>query len=204
MPIFHEQGERETERKERTAKLEWLYDKYNRLIYVVAYKMVGHHEDAEDILMLVWETLIKCVDRIEDIKNPKIKGLMVLITERRAIDFLRKRYKYRDIEVLTDIIEGTPFYVTTEEHYDESELHEVIRNLPKKYAEVLFLFYVYGFSGSEIADILGIKTPAVMKRLERARKKLKKELQDAGLMDSDQRLKKVREEKEVEICMQRA
>lgn len=178
---------RDIDRDESTEKIEWLYDKYSRLVYVVANKFVGHHEDAEDVLMLVWETMIKCVDRIEDIKDPKVKGLIVLITERRAIDFLRKRYKNREIEMLTDIIESSPFYATMDQHYEMSEITEVIRHLPKKYAEVLSLYYIYGFNGNEMAEILEVKMPAVMKRLQRARACLKQELEEAGVLEPEKK-----------------
>lgn len=50
--------------------------------------------------------------------------------------------------------------------------------MPKKYSEVLILYYVNGFSGKEIAELLGIKEDAVMARLSRGRKRLKKELSD--------------------------
>lgn len=36
-------------------KIEKLYEKYNRLMYVVAFNILKHGEDAEDVVMGTWE-----------------------------------------------------------------------------------------------------------------------------------------------------
>lgn len=58
------------------------------------------------------------------------------------------------------------------------ELYQVLRNIPKKYSEVLILYYVNGFTGKEIANLLGLREDAVMTRLSRGRKRLKREMSD--------------------------
>ena len=35
-------------------KIVKLYEKYNRLMYVIAYNIVQHHEDAEDVVLAAW------------------------------------------------------------------------------------------------------------------------------------------------------
>ncbi len=39
-------------------KVEKLYEKYRKLMYVVAYNILKHHEDAEDAVIESWEKII--------------------------------------------------------------------------------------------------------------------------------------------------
>lgn len=45
-------------------KLELLYEKYNRLMYVVAMRVLHHPQDAEDACLTSWEKVIKNLDKI--------------------------------------------------------------------------------------------------------------------------------------------
>ena len=47
-----------------------------------------------------------------------------------------------------------------------------IANLPRKYREIILLYYYQGMNLHEIAQILGISSPAASKRLKQARHKL--------------------------------
>ncbi len=58
---------------------------------------------------------------------------------------------------------------------DRKLLHNAINRLESDYREPLLLQVIAGFSGKEIADILGLNNNAVMTRLFRARGKLKVE-----------------------------
>ena len=59
---------------------------------------------------------------------------------------------------------------------DRELLHNAINRLASDYREPLLLQVIGGFSGKEIADILGLNSNTVMTRLFRARIKLKQEL----------------------------
>lgn len=163
---------------ENERKIEKLYEKYNRLMYVVVYNILKNHEDSEDVVIESWEKIIRHLDKIGEIDCQETKSFIVIITERTAIDFYRKRKKRDNIRVLTDEYEMSPYFVTKDKALDNIELHQIMENIPKKYSEVLILYYVNGFSGKEIADLLGIKEAAVMARLSRGRKHLRKELEN--------------------------
>ena len=135
-------------------KIVKLYEKYNRLMYVIAYNIVQHHEDAEDVVLAAWERIIKNLDKISKIDCQETKALIVIIVERIAIDFYR-----RNKRTLSKII-----------------YKDVLQNIPKKYAEVLILYYVNGYKSREIASFLNITESNVTQRLSRARKFLRKEL----------------------------
>lgn len=158
-------------------KVEKLYEKYHRLMYVVAYNILRNHEDTEDVVIESWEKIIRHLDKINKIDCQETKSFLVIIVERTAIDCYRKNKKHGNVRVLVEEYETSPYFVARDRALDNVELYQVIDRLPKKYSEVLLLYYVNGFNGKEIADLLGVKENAVMTRLSRGRKRLREELE---------------------------
>lgn len=157
-------------------KVEKLYEKYHKLMYALAYNILKHHEDAEDAVIESWEKIIRHLDKVSEIDCQETKSFLVIVVERTSIDYYRKNKKRSTVQVLMDEYEESPYFATKDKALENSELYQVIRNVPKKYSEVLILHYVNGFTGKEIGSLLGIKEDAVMARLSRGRKRLKKEL----------------------------
>ncbi len=123
-----------------------------------------------------WEKIIRHLDKINKIDCQETKNFFVIVVERTAIDCYRKNKKRNAVQVLIDEYEESPYFATKDKALENLEFNQVLRHIPKKYSEVLMLYYVNGFTGKEIANLLGIKEAAVMARLSRGRKRLKKEL----------------------------
>jgi RNA polymerase sigma-70 factor (ECF subfamily) len=157
-------------------KVEKLYEKYHKLMYVLAYNILKNHEDAEDTVIASWEKIICHLDKINEIDCQETKSFFVIVVERTAIDYYRKNKRQSSVQVLLEEYEESPYFAAKDKTLENLELYEVLRHIPKKYSEVLLLYYVNGFTGKEIANLLGIKEDAVMARLSRGRKRLKKEL----------------------------
>lgn len=94
---------------EEKRKIEKLYEKYNRLMYTVAFKVLKHSEDAEDALMEAWEKIIAHLDKINEIDCQETKSFLVIITERTAIDLYRKKSKRGKRMVVLMESEDSPF-----------------------------------------------------------------------------------------------
>ena len=156
-------------------KLELLYEKYNRLMYVVAMRVLHHPQDAEDACLTSWEKVIKNLDKIDKIDCQKTKSFLVIIVERTAIDLYRKNQKKNQKVQEMDEFETSPFFCKHESGYGESEMMEVFHKIPKLYAEVLILRYVNELGVSEIAELLNIKQNTVSKRIARGIAIIRKE-----------------------------
>ena len=167
-------------------KLELLYEKYNRLMYVVAMRVLHHPQDAEDACLTSWEKVIKNLDKIDKsfvncysnkddkIDCQKTKSFLVIIVERTAIDLYRKNQKKNQKVQEMDEFETSPFFCKHESGYGESEMMEVFHKIPKLYA-VLILRYVNELGVSEIAELLNIKQNTVSKRIARGIAIIRKE-----------------------------
>ena len=66
-------------------KVEKLYEKYHKLMYVVAYNILKHHEDAEDAVIESWKKIICHLDKINEIDCQETKSFFVIVVERTAI-----------------------------------------------------------------------------------------------------------------------
>lgn len=159
-------------------KIEKLYQKYHKLMYVLAYNILKHHEDAEDAVIESWEKIIRHLDKINEIECQETKSFLVIVVERTAIDYYRKNKRRSNVQITIDEYEDSPFFATKDKALENLELYQGLQHIPKKYSEALILHYVNGFTGKEIANLLGIKEDAVMARLSRGRKRLKRELSD--------------------------
>lgn len=156
-------------------KFEQLYEKYCYLMYHVAYKILGNHEDAEDAVQQAFLSIIQHFDKICLVESPKTRSFIVIITERKAIDLLRYRNR-RGKEAFDEQLCGLAFPAPAED-----PLAEALAKLPVSYREVLLLRYDNGFTVKQIAAFLKISESGVRKLLGRAKQVLQNMLEKEGV-----------------------
>lgn len=156
------------------AKFERVYNKYRYLMLHVAYKILQNHHDAEDAVHQAFISIIENIDKISEVNSPKTRSYIVIITERKAIDLLRKIQKRQTLEFNEDI-SGVeiPFEM-------DNPIAAAIAKLPLQYREVLLMRYHNGFSAKEIASILSMSDSGVRKLIVRAKKALQELLEKEG------------------------
>jgi RNA polymerase sigma-70 factor (ECF subfamily) len=93
---------------------------------------------------------------------------------RRARTRLRLEYVYEETRPKQD--PPTPGRLL-EAQRDQERLYRILDGLREEYRSVLVLFELEGFSGEEIAEIMGVKAPFVFVWLQRARAQFLKQLQ---------------------------
>lgn len=147
-------------------KFEQLYETYKNLMYHTAYQLVHNHHDAEDCVHQAFLSVIDHLDKLRSVKSPQTASFLVITTERKAIDLLRKRQRTQTLELNEEIcgvvipdIEG-------------NSLADAIAKLPPDYRQVLLLRFDNGYTDREIAKFLGITPSGVRKRIGRARSAL--------------------------------
>lgn len=86
------------ESDEDKSKFEQLYIMYKGLMFHVAMKILKNEFDAEDAVHQAFLSLIENLKKISDVKCPKTRAYIVIITERKAIDIIRSRSKLVDME----------------------------------------------------------------------------------------------------------
>lgn len=145
---------------------------YSDTVLRIAYHHTACIEDAEDIAQEVFLSLVN--KGVCDYDSEHLKAYIIRATVNKCHSFHRAK-QGEDVVYLDEIYknENEPVFTAPE----RSILSEV-RSLPKRYRDVIYLYYYEGYSVAEIADILGAKTGTVTSRLKRAREKLKPMLKE--------------------------
>lgn len=72
-------------------KFEQLYTLYRGLMFYVARRILPGEADAEDAVHQAFVSIIDNLKKISEVRCPKTRSYVVIITERKAIDILRSR-----------------------------------------------------------------------------------------------------------------
>ena len=164
------------ETPEEKSKFEQLYLEYKGLMFHVAYEILHNEQDAEDAVHQAFVKIAENIKKIDDPICPKTHSYVVTIVENKAIDQYRKQQKHQTVELIDDI-QGT------NAHYEgDNDLTKCIVKLPARYREMILLRYHHGYSVREIAGMMGISLPAAIKLDQRAKQKLKKLCEEAGIL----------------------
>ena len=157
--------------KEDKDKFEAIYVEYKNLMYYTANRILGDTRDSEDIVHQAFLKIIDIIERIDEVKCPKTKSLIVTITERSAIDLYRFRKRRSTVSFDEEFI-NTPVETDIESFDQRDMLAVAMSMLPTKYRKFLLLRYDNGFSVPEIAKLMNMSQDNVQKTIQRAKAKL--------------------------------
>jgi RNA polymerase sigma-70 factor (ECF subfamily) len=153
------------------ARIELLYEEYQRSLLAYLTRLVSDREAAEDLCQ---ETFIKALRGWSE-RDPSasVGAWLYRIATNTAYDYLRRRRRIRFMP-LVDIEPPPNGDHTMESRLDEGEpVHRALEQLPPMYRLPLVLHSCEGRSTQEIADALGVSNSAVKTRLFRARERFR-------------------------------
>jgi len=162
-----------------------IYRRYCRVVYTLAYQMVGNHNDADEI---VQETFVRAFKNIHRLRRPgAFVSWLYQIAVNLSIDHRKLRTKKRMLP-----LDGRPeafssFELATSKRVRDpsqvlenkellGKINEAIEALPAQQKAVVILHEIDGLSKKMIAEILHCSVVTVRTNLHHARKKLRKEL----------------------------
>lgn len=154
--------------------MDWnrIVDEHGRMVFGVAWRILGHVADAEDV---VQETFLEAY-RMRS-RHPILNwgGLLRRLTTFRALDRLRQRRPLSSLEdTSVECHSSSPEEIAIGHELVE-QLRIAIVNLPDREATVFCMRYFEEMSNREIAASLQISTGAVGVALHKARVKLEPE-----------------------------
>lgn len=157
-----------------------LYDRYARLIYSIAYRILENSEEAEDITQDVFLTLWR--RNTYDPQRGSLSSFLTTLTRSRSIDKLRSRgSRLRVIQRLQGMVrtEHPPSPLEQAAIGERSQLiRDALSQLSDNERQVLEIAYYEGLSQSEIAERLSIPLGTVKTRSRQGLLKLRQTLQD--------------------------
>jgi RNA polymerase sigma-70 factor (ECF subfamily) len=172
----------ETELIERTRRGDTqafgeLVRRFQRRAFAVAWRLLGHREDAED---LVQDSFMTALDRLDSFETGRPFGpwLLRIVVNRGHNARAARRVRAAD-ELPAGLAGNAP---TPDRAAESAELGEhidaAIGELPERQRLVVQLHELEGFTSAEIAGMLDIAEPTVRWTLHAARKRLRQDLAD--------------------------
>ena len=147
---------------------------YSQMLFKVAYSYTKSIADSEDIVQEVFMKLYRARKVFEN--DEHIKNWLIRVTINQSINEIKRGKK--ELLVGDEYINNLPD--TSDADRKNEEIRECVMSLKDNYKNVIILFYYDEYSINEIANILKINNNNVKVILNRARKKLKDEINKRG------------------------
>jgi len=167
--------------------MEPLYERYNRVLYSLAYRMVADHQVAEDLLqdafLSVWRRATSYSPQ-----SGSVRSWLISIVHHRTIDYLRAVRRRAGLKEVTweevEQDERTAFPDVWEEalrSVRSGQLRAALRNIPPEQRMVIELAYFQGWTHSEIAEGCEIPLGTVKARMRLGLSHLRLQLAQMGV-----------------------
>jgi len=156
---------------EPSQEFETIFKEHARLVYRTAYAVTGSHEDAEDVLQIIFLQLIRRQFPPDLRTNPQAYLYRAAVNS--SLNIIRRRRR----DVLVDDIEHFHISSPTDSPNSELEvrrLYQAIGELKPEAAQIVILRYMHNKSDAEIARMLGKSRGTIALKLFRSRAQLKK------------------------------
>ena len=164
-----------------------LYDRYSRLAYGIALRILGdpgRAEDAvQDAFLNVWHHAAAF-----DAQRGSLRGWLLTAVRNRSIDYLRGRgaHERQELELQPEVIgiEGpSDPWREVSLSLERSAVRDALASLPLEQRQAVELAYFGGYSHREIADMTRVPLGTVKGRMRLALEKLSSYLRGRGLVD---------------------
>ena len=167
--------------------MESLYQRYSRLLYSLAYRMVADHQIAED---LIQESFLSIWRRARSY-SPQAgaaRSWLISIVHHRTIDYLRtvrRRSAFKEVPMdNTEVDEQTAFPDVWDEAWrsvQSEQIRTALMQIPMEQRMVIELAYFQGWTHSEIAQGCQIPLGTVKARMRLGLQHMKRALGQMGI-----------------------
>ena len=173
-----------------TWAMEPLYQRYSRILYSLAYRMVSDHQIAEDLLQEAFLSVWKRATSYSP-QAGAVRSWLISIVHHKTIDYLRsvrrrsalKEAAWEEVE----LDESTAFPDVWDEAWrsvQSSQVRAALMDIPTEQRMVIELAYFQGWTHTEIAAGCQMPLGTVKARMRLGLQHLKKELAKIGVNEA--------------------
>ena len=155
-----------------------LYDRYGRLAYALAYRILGEPEAAEDAVhdafLLAWRGAGSYKR-----ERGTVRGWLLSIVHHRSVDVLRRKTAFRPAP-LEAAEHQTADSDTAEEaarNVEQQGVRRVLETLPAAQRRTIELAYFGGYTQVELAALMGVPLGTVKGRMRIGLQKMRRALE---------------------------
>jgi len=167
--------------------MEALYERYNRILYSLSYRMVADQQVAEDLLQDAFLSVWRRASSYSP-QSGTVRSWLISIVHHRTIDYLRAVRRRAGLKEVTweevEQDERTAFPDVWEEalrSVQSGQLRAALMNIPSEQRMVIELAYFQGWTHSEIAEGCEIPLGTVKARMRLGLSHLRLQLAQMGV-----------------------
>ena len=163
LDLIDEQSDREL--------FEELYNKYEKPMWYLAYSILNDHHRAEDATQ---DTFLKIAIHIKTLRDKpphKVRNYLLISVRNRAYDILKKelRLNYAGADYFDNLCDES-----SSKDFENLETNalviKILKQLPQKFTDVMFMHLVLGMKNNEIARVLNISYGSATTQIFRGKK----------------------------------
>jgi RNA polymerase sigma factor (sigma-70 family) len=148
-----------------------LYQRYGRLVYSVAYKVLGDASLSEDATQQAFIQAWRAAASYDPARD--LGPWLATIARRAAIDVFRREQRHRDVDDIdTAAVNLTTAPPSIDQIYDAWEVRKALDGLPDQDRELIRLQHFGAMTHSEISEALTIPLGTVKSRSFRAHRRM--------------------------------
>ncbi len=143
-------------------------DEYADMVRRLCMLHLKNYADTEDIFQTVF--LKYALSSIEFENKEHEKAWLIRVTINACKDLLKSFFRRNTVSIHQLIEQPAP------QDQDYTDVLEAVLSLPKKYKDVVYLYYYEGYTAPQISKILGKNVNTIYTLLNRSKKILKAQL----------------------------
>jgi RNA polymerase sigma-70 factor (ECF subfamily) len=157
------------------AAMATLFDRYSRVVYSVALRVLRDPAAAEDVLQDIFMQIWRKPDSFVSTRG-SLGGWLAVVARNRSIDSLRRRKPQDSVD---DIALASPYNLADEAERSvmTERARSVMTGLPPEQRKVVEMAFFDGLTHSEIAELTGDPLGTVKTRIRTALLVLRKAMQ---------------------------
>ena len=160
-------------------ELEKIYNEAYKPVYWTAMQFLGNEADAEDIVQETFISFMESYGGLDD--TGKVVTLLKKIAANKCLDRIKLAKTDNMDDEFFDSVEAVPEDFLPDSIIESEDARRIVmdiinNSLSEDIRRTLILFYFDDMSTKEIADALGVPQGTVLRRLNFARNKIKKEV----------------------------
>jgi RNA polymerase sigma factor (sigma-70 family) len=164
--------------------LEALYERYGKVAYSLARRILTDEVLAQDVVQEVFLSLWRDAQRF-DAGRGTLATYLLSMTHHRAVDVVRREENLRRRRTSDEVLEFRPdpnpgVEAEAEAAERRSEVRAALAQLPPAQREALALAYFGGYTQREVAALVGVPLGTVKTRMAAGMRKLQQALREAG------------------------
>ena len=158
------------------AAFDLLVQRHMKRAFGVAYRLLGHAEDSEDLVQEAFIAALQKIDTFDATRDFAPWFYRILVN--RCLNARKARTRRAVSELPVDVASGLASPLVEAERSElRDQLRHALEKLPERQRSIVALFDIEGFSSPEIAAMLEITDGTVRWHLHQARRTLREVLE---------------------------